>query len=183
MSVSVTYSIASFCFSQPPNNFCVDNIGVYSWESDVPVTSDKIPNPLTSNSSYREIAIIRGQTSVQTVFQIALQLKSKYFVLGFLDQGGCKVLYSVRITYNICPEATLPDSLVHLTETVAPSTALKSVQVKGMCATDSFHIQGSLNVSCESSGQWNVSQFKGKCVCKEDMENIGGTCSGMPMRR
>ena len=182
MTVSVTYTVASFCSSQPRNHFCNDNIGVYSWESDKLVTSDKIPNPLTSNSSYREIAIIRGQTSVQTVFQIALQLKSKYFVLGFLDQGGCKVLYSVRITYNICPETTLPDSLVHLKETLAPSTALKSVQVRAICAADSFHIQGSMNISCESNGQWNVSQFEGKCVCKEDMENIGGTCSGMSIR-
>ena len=143
------------------------------------VTSDKIPGPLTGNSSYREIATISGQASVQTVFPITLQLKGKYLVLSFLDQGGCKVLYSVRITYNICPSTTLQGGLVYLQETLAPLSALKSVEVKGMCAVDSFRIQGSLNVSCESSGQWNVSQFEGKCVCKEDMENIGGTCSGM----
>ena len=143
------------------------------------VTSDNIPNPQTGNSSYREIATISGLASVQTVFPIALQLKSKYFVIGFLDQGGCKVLSSVRITYNVCSATTLSGSLVHLTETVAPSSTLKPFQVKGMCAANSFHIKGSLNVSCESSGLWNVSQFRGKCVCKEDMENVGGTCSGM----
>ena len=146
------------------------------------VTSDNIPKPQTGNSSYREIATISGLASAQTVFPIALQLKSKYFVVGFLDQGGCKVLYSVRITYNVCPATTLSGSLVHLTKTVAPSSTLESVQVKGMCAANSFHIQGSLNVTCESSGQWNVSQFEGKCVCNEDMENVGGTCSGMPIR-
>ncbi|CAH3147322.1 unnamed protein product [Porites evermanni] len=180
VTVAVTYTIASFCSIQPPSSFCDEKIGVYVWESDVRVTSDKIPNPLTSNSSYREIATTSGLASVQTVLPIALQLKSKYFVLGFLDQGGCKVLSSVRITYNICPSTTLQGSLVHLTEKIAPSSALKSVQVKGMCAADSFHVQGSLNVSCESGGQWNVSQFEGKCVCKEDMENIGGTCSACP---
>ena len=179
VTVAVTYTIASFCSGQPPSSFCDEKIGVYVWESDVKVTSDKIPNLLTSNSSYREIATISGQASVQTVFPITLQLKGKYLVLSFLDQGGCKVLYSVRITYNICPSTTLQGSLVYLQETLAPLSALKSVEVKGMCAADSFRIQGSLNVSCESSGQWNVSQFEGKCVCKEDMENIGGTCSGM----
>ena len=179
MTVPVTYTIASFCSSQPPSSFCDDKIGVYVWESNATVLSDKIPDPLTSNSSYREIATISGQESVQTVFPIALQLKSKYFVLGFLDQGGCKILYSIRITYKICPATTLQGSLVYLQETLAPSRALTSVQVKGMCAADSFHFQGSLNVSCESTGQWNVSQFVGKCVCKEDMENIGGTCSGL----
>ena len=178
VSVSVKYTITSFCSFQPSNTFCTENIGVYVWESDLKVTSDLIPNPLTSNSSYREIATIRGQASGQTI-SLALHLTRRYIVLGFLDQGGCKILSSVRITYNICPETTLRDSLVKLRETVAPSSVFESTLVEGTCTADSFHVQGSLNVTCESSGQWNVSQFEGKCVCKEDMENVGETCTGM----
>lgn len=177
VTVAVRYRITSFCSSHP-NTFCTENIWVYVWESDEEVTSDKIPDPLTSNSSYREIANISGLANDETI-SIALQLNSRYIVLGFLDQGGCKVLYSVRITYNICPATTLQDSLVDLPKTVAPSSALTSIQVEGMCAADSFHIQGSLNVSCESSGQWNVSQFEGICVCNEDMEIVGEKCSGI----
>ena len=178
MSVSVRYTITFFCSSQPSNRFCTDNIGVYVWESDSKVTSDFIPDPLISNSSYREFATIRGQASDQTI-SLALQLTKKYIVLGFLDQGGCKILSSVRITYNICPKTTLHGSLVDLRETVAPFSVVESILVEGTCTADSFHVQGSLNVTCESSGQWNVSQFEGKCVCKEDMENVGGTCTGM----
>ena len=181
MTVAVEYTIRNFCASQPSNKFCSDSIGVYVWESGAEVTVDQIPDPLTSNSSYREIATISGQANDQTI-SIELQPIRRYMVLGFLDQGGCKILSSVRISYKICPETTLPDSLVYLPDTVAPSSAIQSVQEEGMCAADSFHVQGSLNVSCESGGQWNVSQFEGKCVCKEDMENIGGTCSGTPMR-
>jgi len=140
--------------------------------------SDLIPKPLTSNSSYREFATIRGQATDQTIY-LALQLTRRYIVLGFLDHGGCKILSSVRITYNICPGTTLSNSLVDLRETVAPSSDFESILVEGACAENSFHIQGSLNVTCESSGQWNVSQFEGKCFCKEDMENVGGTCTGM----
>ena len=177
VTVSVRYTITSFCSSHP-NTFCNENIGVYVWESDLKVTSDLIPDPLTSNSSYREFATIRGQASHQTI-SLALQLTRRYIVLGFLDQGGCKILSSVRITYNICPGTTLFNSLVDLRETVAPSSDFESILVEGTCTADSFHVQGSLNVTCESSGQWNVSQFEGKCVCKEDMENVGGTCTGM----
>ena len=178
VSVSVKYTITPFCSSQPSNKSCTENIGVYVWESDLKVTSDLIPNPLTSNSSYRQFATIRGQASGQTI-SLALQLTKGYIVLGFLDKGGCKILSSVKITYNICPLTKLRDVLVNLPETLAPSNALKSIQVGGMCTPDSFHIKGSLNVSCKSSGQWNVSQFEGKCTCNEDMENIGGTCNGM----
>ena len=178
VSVSVKYTITSFCSNQPSNTFCTDNIGVYVWESDLKITSDLIPDPLTSNSSYREFATIRGQASDQTI-SLALQLTKRYIVLGFLDQGGCKILSSVRITYNICPGTTLSNGLVDLRETVAPSSVFESILVEGTCAENSFHIQGSLNVTCESSGQWNVSQFEGKCVCIEDRENVGGTCTGM----
>ena len=178
VTVSVKYTITSFCSSQPSNRFCTDNIGVYVWESDVKVTTDLIPKPLTSNNSYREIAAIRGEASDQTI-SFALQLTKGYIVLAFLDQGGCKILSSVRITYNICPETTLHDSLVKLRETVAPSSVFKSILVEGTCTVDPFHVLGSLNVTCESSGQWNVSQFEGKCVCNEDKENVGGTCTGM----
>ena len=86
---------------------------------------------------------------------------------------------SVRVTYNICPSTTLHESLVDLRETVAPSSVFEPILVEGICTADSFHIQGSLNVTCESSGQWNFSQFKGKCVCNEDKENVRGTCIGM----
>ena len=178
VSVSVKYTIAPFCSSQPSNTFCTDNIGVFVWESVSPVTTDLIPDPVTSNSSYREFATIRGEASGQTI-SLALWLTKRYIVLGFLDQGGCKILSSVRITYNICPGTTLSNCLVDLRETVAPSSVFESILVEGTCAENSFHIQGSLNVTCESSGQWNVSQFEGKCVCKEDMENAFGTCTGM----
>ena len=178
VTVSVKYTINSFCSSQPSNRFCTDSIGVYVWESVSHVTTDLIPDPRTRNSSYREFATIRDPARDQTI-SLALQLTERYIVLGFLDQGGCKILSSVRITYNICPSTTLSNSLVDLRETVAPSSDFESILVEGTCAENSFHIQGSLNVTCESSGQWNVSQFEGKCVCKEDMENVGGTCTGM----
>ena len=181
VSVSVRYTINPFCSSHP-NTFCTDNIRVFVWESDLKVTSDLIPDPLISNSSYREIATIRRQGSGQTI-SLALQLTKGYIVLGFLDQGGCKILSSVRITYNICPGTTLSNSLVDLRETLAPSSDFESILVEGTCAENSFHIQGSLNVTCESSGQWNVSQFEGKCVCNEDKENVGGTCTGMSRYR
>ena len=153
------YTINSFSSSQPSNRFCTDNIGVYVWESDVKVTNLLIPNPLTSNSSYREVATIRRQGSDQTI-SLALQLTKRYIVLGFLDQGGCKILSSVRITYNICPGTTLSNSLVDLRETVAPFSVVESILVEGTCTADSFHFKGSLNVTCESSGQWNISQKK-----------------------
>lgn len=179
VQLTIFYTIDPPCSINPNAKFCNDSFDVFVWESDIKVTADKIPNPINSNSSYRKLATISGPTGSQrTLLTIPLQAKQQYIVLGFHDQVGCEVLYSVKVTYNVCPATTLQDSLVYLPETVPPSRLLESIPVEGMCTADSSHIQGSLNVLCESSGQWNASQFQGKCVCNEDMENVGGTCSG-----
>ena len=144
------------------------------------VTADKIPNPLNNDSSYRKLVTISGPTGSQrTLRTIPLQLDRSFIVIGFRDQVGCTALYSVEVTYNVCSSTTLLDSLVYLPQTDAPSRALKSTPVDGMCAADSTHVQGSLTVLCQSNGQWNItSQFEGKCYCNEDMEKVGGACSG-----
>ncbi|XP_073248000.1 ephrin type-A receptor 7-like [Porites lutea] len=179
VQLTIFYTIDPPCSVNPNAKFCNDSFDVFVWESDIKVTADKIPNPINSNSSYRKLVTISGPTGSQrTLLTIPLQAKKQYIVLGFHDKVGCEVLYSVKVTNNVCPATTLQDNLVYLPETVAPSRLLESIPVEGMCTADSSHIQGSLNVWCESSGQWNASQFEGKCVCNEDMENIGGTCSG-----
>ena len=167
------------CSVNPNVKFCKDSFDVYVWESDVKLKADKIPNPVNDDSSYRKLGTISGPTGTQrTLRTIPLQLDKSFIVTGFRDQAGCTALYSVEVTYNVCPSTTLPDRLVYLQQTEAPSRALESTPVDGMCAVDSSYVQGSLTVLCESNGRWNTSQFEGKCYCNEDMENVGGACSG-----
>ena len=179
VEISITYTIDPSCSANPNTKFCNDSFDVYVWESDVKVIADKIPNPVNDDSSYRKLVTISGPTGSQrTLRTIPLQLDRSFIVIGFRDQVGCTALYSVEVTYNVCPSATLPNSLVYLPQTEAPARALEFTPVDGMCAADSSYVQGSLTVLCESNGQWNTSQFEGKCYCNEDMENVGGVCSG-----
>ena len=179
VEISTTYTINPPCSANPRVKFCNDSFDVYVWESDVMVTADKIPNPINSYSSYRKLVTISGLTGSQIKSRtIPLQLERQFIAIGFREQVGCEALYSVEVTYNVCSSTTLPSSLVYLPETEAPARALESTPVDGMCAVDSSHVQGSLIVLCQSNGQWNTSQFEGKCYCNEDMENVGGACSG-----
>ena len=101
-------------------------------------------------------------------------------MLGFRDQGGCRTLFSVKVSYNMCLKKTLKYSLVSLSQTLPVLVNFESIPVNGSCATDSVQVvQGSMIVFCESSGEWNTSLLEGRCVCKENMENIGGICRGM----
>ena len=62
--------------------------------------------------------------------------------------------------------------------TVAPSNDRESISVLGECAANSVLVSTSLNVLCESNGEWNITRLGGGCVCKEDMQDIGGKCEG-----
>ena len=161
--------------------FCNDSFFAYVWESNTSVLSNQIPEPINSFSSYRIFGIInRRQQNNPTVLTIPLEVKSKFIVLGFRDQGGCRTLLSVKVSYTICPRKTLKDSLISLPQTSSPFSIMKSIAVNGSCATDSVQaVQGSMSVLCESSGEWNTSRLEGRCFCNENMENAGGICKGI----
>ena len=157
---------------------CKEYFDAYVWETDTNVTPDKIPNPINSNSSYRRFASFNRQSSGFTVLTLPLVLSRRYFVLGFRDQGGCRTLNSVKVTYNVCPRTTLSRTLISVPRTLAPSNDSESISVLGECAANSVLVSNSLIVLCESSGEWNITLLGGGCVCKENMENIGGKCTG-----
>ena len=177
--VDVTVKYSSSPCILPSDSVCNESFFAYVWESNKSVTRDKIPNPISSFGSYRKFATINLQATNQpSSLTIPLRINSKFIVLGFRDQGGCRTLYSVKVTYRVCPERTLNNSLVSLPKTLAPFN-LQSIPVNGSCTANSFQaVEGSLSVLCESTGEWNTSTLQGKCVCKENMENNGGICKG-----
>ena len=177
LEVTVKYS-----FTNCPSlfTFCNESFFAYVWESNTSVLSDKIPHPINSFGSYRLFAIINRPPNYPTVLTIPLEVKSNFIVLGFRDQGGCRTLFSVKVSYTICPRKTLKDSLISLPQTLSPLSIMESIPVNGSCATESVQaVQGSMIVHCVSSGEWKASSLEGRCFCKENMENKGGICQGI----
>ena len=121
LDVTVEY-FTSPCSKHSSAAFCKDSFNVYVWESNKSVFADKIPNPKNNNGSYRKFATVGRPLDVRTTSTLRLLVTSRYIVLGFRDQGGCRTLYSVKVSYNVCPEDTLVDSLVSVTQTLAPSS-------------------------------------------------------------
>ena len=137
------------------------------------------PDPVNNAAAYEKVAEIRQPTISRIFVTKNSFVKSKHVILAFHNSGACTVLYSVKVTYNVCPDETLRNNSVTLPRTVAPANDTESITVKGSCEQGTVHVQGSLYVNCQSNGEWDVSGFKGRCICKEDMENIGGKCQGM----
>ena len=161
----------------PSDSFCKESFYAYVWESNTSVAEQQIPHPINDFQLYRRFANITRQSDQTTNLTVSLRVTSKYIVLGIRDQGGCRTLYSVKVSYKVCIGKTLEDSLVSLPSTVSQE---ESRPVQGICGKNSVQIvPGILTVFCDSDGEWNSSRFENRCVCQKNMENIGGRCSGM----
>ena len=158
-------------------SFCKESFYAYVWESNTSVTEQQIPHPINDCQLYRRFANITRQSGQETILTVPLHVANKYIVLGIRDQGGCRTLYSVKVSYNICVEKTLKDRLVSFPSMLAQ---VESTPVQGICMANSRQIApGNLTVFCDSDGEWNTSRLESRCVCKEDMENSRGVCTGM----
>ena len=182
IDITIDYYITS-CSNIYKNGgpYCVDMFDLYVNQSDQPVIKDKFryPDPLNNTVAYEKVAEIKQATNIRTSETINVLTKRKHVLLAFHNYGACNVVYSVKVTYNVCPEETLSDSLVSLPRTVAPANDSESIRVQGNCNKDTVQVPGSLYVHCERNGEWNASGLEGRCICKEDMQNVGGNCEGL----
>ena len=140
--------------------------------------ASQYPDPIKNPEAYEKVTELRYISSNRTFKTTNVRIKGKYAFLAFQNYGTCCALYSVKVTYNVCPDQTLRESLVSLPRTVTPANTSVSVSVRGYCMDDSVKVPGSLHVYCESTGEWNTSQLNGRCICKENMQNVGGKCQG-----
>ena len=179
IDITVMYLITS-CSKLPSKggHYCVNVLDVYVHQSNQSIAdSDLYPNPLSNSVAYKRIAEI-NQTDKKTSETISVLVKEKNVILAFHNYGACSILFSVKVTYNVCPEEILRSSLVTLPRTVAPANDSESTQVEGNCDKDTVQVYGSLEVHCESNGEWNTTGLEGRCICKEDMQNNEGICKG-----
>ena len=167
-------------FSHPcgqSESFCKESFYAYVWESNTSVTPQQIPHPIHDFQLYRRFANITRQSDQDTILTVPLHVTNKYIVLGIRDQGGCRTLYSIKVSYKFCSDNKFKDSLVDVPSTFSQ---VESTRVQGICKENSVQVaSGNLTVFCDSDGEWNTSRLGSGCVCKEDMENTRGVCRGM----
>ena len=161
-------------YSDNGGKYCKEYFDLYVHQSG----QSTQPDPLTNNASYDKIArTAPSALGIRVSRTFSVNVKGKYIVLAFHDQGSCTVLLSVAAKYYFCPETVHVGGLVNLPRTIAPAN--NSVPVVSNCTKNAVHEQGILRVNCQSDGGWNISSLKGNCICKEDMGNVGGECKGM----
>ena len=181
IDVTVKYLITS-CSNFQPNNgghYCASVFDLYAHQSDQFIADPALyPDPLSNSVAYKKIAEINQTTDQITSETISVLAKEKRAILAFHNYGACSTLFSVKVTYNVCPDETLRRRLVSLPRTVAPANDSDPTRIEGNCQKDTVQVSGSLYVHCESNGEWNTTELEGRCICKEDMQNDDGICKG-----
>ena len=175
VDITIAY-LTKNCSSYSDNGgkYCKEYFDLYVHQSEQPIE----PHPLTDNASYDKIArTAPSALGIRVSRTFSVNVEGKYIVLAFHDQGSRTVLLSVAAKYYFCPETVHVGGLVNLPRTIAPAN--NSVPVVSSCTKNAVHEQGILRVNCQSDGGWNISSLKGNCICKEDMENVGGECKGI----
>ena len=174
-AVYITIEYRTFnCSLRNGGKYCKEYFDLYVH----PSGQSTQPDPLTNNASYEHIArTAPSALGIRESQTFTVNVKEKYIVLAFHDQGSCSVLFSVAVKYYFCPETVHVGGLVNLPRTIAPAN--NSVPVLSNCTKNAVHEQGILRVNCQSDGGWNISSLKGNCICKEEMGNVGGECKGM----
>ena len=180
IDITVQYNIRS-CSTFPNNggHYCVNVFDLYVHQSDQFIKDSTLyPDPLSNSVAYERIAEIKQTTDKKASETISVLVKEKHVILAFHNYGACCTLFSVKVTYNVCPDDTLSNSLVSLPRTVAPANDSEPTRVEGNCDEDTVQVSGRLYVHCESNGEWNTTELEGRCICKEDMQNNDGICKG-----
>jgi len=181
IDIAVQYFLTS-CSSFPNigGHYCVNVFDLHVHQSDTLIADPGLyPDPLSNSEAYERIAKINQTTDKRTSETISVLVKGKHIILAFHNYGACSTLFSVKVTYNVCPDETLTSSLVSVPRTVAPANDSQPVRVKGNCTKDTFQVSSSFYVHCESNGEWNTTGLEGRCLCKEDMQNKGRMCTGL----
>lgn len=158
------------------DNFCKEYFDFYIHQSMTPIATDPLQNNVTYEKIAEMTAPILGMTArIRNTFGV--EVKRNYIILAFHNQGSCSSIHSVTVSYYLCPEFTVISGLVSLPRFMAPANNAAE-PVVGNCVTNAVYYQGNITVDCRSDGVWNISSLKGRCVCREDMENSEGECKG-----
>ena len=188
VNIAVNYTISKRCAAEDDPKVrqnCKERFDVYAYQA------TKFPNKShinPKNGWYSKISTVTLPSNLSNVTAIPWSIANlSLFIeegtsevfLAIRDQGACGIINSVLVTYSVCPERTLPDSLIVLRQTMAPMNESQIVKVTGRCTNNSESTSQELDAICGSSGAWvRADNATGVCHCKPGWEKVAAKCQG-----
>ena len=113
------------------------------------------------------------------VAKLSLPIKERTssVILAIRDSGACITLNSFMVTYSVCPDKVLSDSLLILPQTVAPTNESEIVRVSGKCVDNSKETSQGSEAICGKNGKWILADSaKEACLCNPGWERDVAKC-------
>ena len=115
------------------------------------------------------------------VAKLSLPIKERTsrVILAIHDSGARITLNSFMVTYSVCPEKVLPDSLLILPQTVAPTNESEIARASGKCVDNSKKTSQGSEAICGKNGKWILADSaKEACLCNPGWERDVAKCRG-----
>ncbi|XP_029193980.2 ephrin type-B receptor 1-B-like isoform X1 [Acropora millepora] len=114
-------------------------------------------------------------------FSLPIKERTSSVILAIHDSGACFALNSFMVTYSVCPDMVLPDSLLVLPQTVAPTNESEIVRVSGKCVDNSKETSQGPEAICGKNGEWILADSaKEACLCNPGWQRDVAKCRECP---
>ncbi|XP_020902227.1 ephrin type-B receptor 1-B [Exaiptasia diaphana] len=190
IDVTVQYAVSN-CSTSVSLAYCKEALKLYVYNT---ATQHKVPEPWQTPDVYHIFGITsptnRSTGSLSRNFantekhSFLTNPSTPYYYLAIQYQGGCFELYSVTISYSVCPSLALPTGLIQLPRTIAPANG--TIRVPGSCAENAQPLadNATLYGNCKANGEWSSQVISDRCLCKAGygryLNGSGAVCKDCP---
>ncbi|RMX43378.1 hypothetical protein pdam_00016103 [Pocillopora damicornis] len=158
----LTHNCSSY--SDNGGKYCKEYFDLYVRQSEQP----EEPNPLKNDATYDKTArTAPSALGIRVSQTFRANVKRKYIVLAFHDQGSCTVLYSVAVKYYVCPETVHVGGLVNLPRTMAPANSSEPVVSDNALPKDVQDFKTELALMSSLQPHPHVVKLIGCCIEKD----------------
>lgn len=186
--ITINYTISVRCASLGEASHkrnCKEEFDVYGYQNFGEINASKLD---PKNGHYIKIKTVSPSGNISNmsaipwkIAKLSLPIKERtsHVILAIHDSGACIALNSFVVTYSVCPNKVLPDSLLVLPETVAPTNESEIMIVSGNCVDNSKETSQRTEAICGKNGKWILADSaKEACLCNPGWERDDAKCRG-----
>ncbi|KXJ07080.1 Ephrin type-B receptor 2 [Exaiptasia diaphana] len=194
IDVTVQYAVSK-CSSVPSIQYCKEHVNLYVYKTAIEHSTSGIPEPWVKPKVYHlfgttfpKILDTSGSLSRSfannDTYSFLTNSTTRYYYIALQYRGGCFELYSVTISYSVCPSLALPTGLIQLPKTIAPANG--TIRVPGSCAANAQPLadNATLYGNCKANGEWIMEVISDQCLCKAGygryLNGSGAVCKDCP---
>ena len=186
--ITINYTISLRCASLRKDSHrrnCKEEFDVYGYQILGEANGSNLDQKKGNFSKIKTVSPSGNISNMSAIpwevakFSLPIKERTSSVILAIHDSGACIVLNSFMVTYRVCPNKVLPDSLLILPQTVAPTNESEIVRVSGKCVDNSKETSQGSEAICGKNGKWILADSaKEACLCNPGWERDVAKCRG-----